>query len=461
MFFSSWLQNLISTRRHGKLTGNRPLRFRPRLEALEDRTVPSTFNVTTLADVVDATDGVLSLREAILQANASAGANTIVLPAGTYTLTRAGIDEDAALSGDLDLTGHLTIQGAGAGTTIIDAAHLDRVFHVLGGVATLSDVTVQGGTTDGDGGGILNQGGQLTVSGCILAGNTAHRFGGGIANVGSNDLFGGTLTVCGSTLADNSADVGGGIANLGKMTATASIFADNLAPIYGGGLANFADLTIRDGTFAGNTAALRGGGIYNEGGNLTVSHTLLSGNSAVDGGGICNNGTYGSDAKVTIQGCTLTRNWASGHGGGIYHGADTNGGSLTITGSTFADNRADVGGGIFGEELTVRDCTFTGNSAGHYGGGIFGGYITIRDSFLAGNSAGISGGGIYAVTPTVSGCTLSGNSAGSEGGGIYSQSFLTLRESKVVGNVAALGADVFSTGLLVVSDSVIGDLYDA
>ena len=44
-----------------------------------------------------------SLRGAIVTANAATGADTITLPAGTYTLTRAGANEDAASTGDLDI----------------------------------------------------------------------------------------------------------------------------------------------------------------------------------------------------------------------------------------------------------------------------------------------------------------------------------------------------------------------
>src|SRR5439155_16048491 len=97
----------------------RPARAaRVRLQALEDRTVPAAYAVTTTADVVDAGDGLLSLREAVLAANASAGiADTINLPAGNYVLTRAGGAEDVAATGDLDLWDDVTIRGAGAGLT--------------------------------------------------------------------------------------------------------------------------------------------------------------------------------------------------------------------------------------------------------------------------------------------------------------------------------------------------------
>ena len=141
MWFSSWLRHRTVSRKH------RPAnRFRPTLEVLEDRCVPATFTVNTTADVLGHSNGMLSLRQAVIDANASPGADTIVLPAGHYTLTRAGINEDAAVTGDLDITGTLNIKGAAVGSTVVDAHGLDRVFHVLRGAdVSLSGLTIEGG----------------------------------------------------------------------------------------------------------------------------------------------------------------------------------------------------------------------------------------------------------------------------------------------------------------------------
>ena len=78
----------------------------------------STFRVNTTLDTVavnlrrgkDAT-GHISLRSAIMAADARGGSNTIILRSGTFTLTIAGANEDASATGDLDLTGNLTIKG--------------------------------------------------------------------------------------------------------------------------------------------------------------------------------------------------------------------------------------------------------------------------------------------------------------------------------------------------------------
>ena len=109
-----------------------------RLEQLEGRVVMSTFKVNTTLDTVavdlrtgkDAT-GHISLRSAIMAADADGGSNTIKLRSGTYTLTIAGANEDASATGDLDITSNLTIKGSGSRSTIIDGNNLDRVIQIL------------------------------------------------------------------------------------------------------------------------------------------------------------------------------------------------------------------------------------------------------------------------------------------------------------------------------------------
>src|SRR5205823_4386816 len=100
------------------------------------------------ADGICATaTGACTLRAAIMQANFATGAQTITLPSGVYTLTRAGYD-DNALVGDLDIKHDLTIQGAGSGATIVDgngAVTGDRVFQILNTAqnVALSGITIR------------------------------------------------------------------------------------------------------------------------------------------------------------------------------------------------------------------------------------------------------------------------------------------------------------------------------
>ena len=59
------------------------------------------------------------------------------MPAGTYTLTIAGIGENGAATGDLDINGDLTITGEAAATTIVDANDLDQLFDIRSAATTV------------------------------------------------------------------------------------------------------------------------------------------------------------------------------------------------------------------------------------------------------------------------------------------------------------------------------------
>jgi CSLREA domain-containing protein len=145
----------------------------------------ATFTVNRTLDAVDARPGdgvcetapgnrICTLRAAIQESNARPGADTINLPAGTYTLTlQVAGHEDLAVNGDLDITDALSVVGAGASGTIITIGdpgpplELERIFDIHGPITvTIRGVTLlRGGRRDGvgAGAGILNRGGTLAV----------------------------------------------------------------------------------------------------------------------------------------------------------------------------------------------------------------------------------------------------------------------------------------------------------
>jgi CSLREA domain-containing protein len=210
----------------------------------------ATFGVNSNTDAVDAAigngvcataTGACTLRAAIQEANALAGADTINVPSGNYFLTIQGANEEAAASGDLDVTGELVINGTGANVPVIGGGGIDRVFDVLvGATVTLSRFTIQNGNpsgTDTQGGGIRNAG-NLTLLSCAIRNNTLQNGdGGGIANLSSGRLqltnvtlsgnvaaargggigndVGGSMQLVNVTLTDNGAFQGGDIDNLG------------------------------------------------------------------------------------------------------------------------------------------------------------------------------------------------------------------------------------------------------
>ncbi len=101
-------------------------------------TIAATFTVNSTVDAIDTTpgDGVCSaqigvnqtactLRAAIMETNALAGADTVMIPSGTYPLSLgAANNEDAAKEGDLDILNDLVIVGDAAVPPVIDSMNL-------------------------------------------------------------------------------------------------------------------------------------------------------------------------------------------------------------------------------------------------------------------------------------------------------------------------------------------------
>ncbi|MCX6031797.1 MAG: CSLREA domain-containing protein, partial [Chloroflexi bacterium] len=336
----------------------------------------ATFTVNTTADTTDAnpgdgvcadSGGACSLRAAIREANSLTGADTITLPAGTYTLTRAGASENLNATGDLDIRSAITLNGAGASSTIIDANQLDRVFDIeaSGATVVLDGITITNGKTPNadiahcEGGGIYVKETTLTLRNSVVTGNTTgyHTganwinmgcFGGGIYRGGS-----GTVTIENSTIRNNNAGTGHGGGGGG-----------------GGGVYNDSGNTIiRDSTLSSNASGDGvssgdgdGGGIFLYGGSMTIQNSTLNGNTAVTGASGGNGGgIYASDSTVTIQNSTLSGNTAA---------TDQGGGGLLVTSSATA---------------YLIHSTVTGN-AGGWGGGIDNqGTTTLKNSIIVGN----------------------------------------------------------------------------
>jgi hypothetical protein len=282
-------------------------RVQPTVEALPPRDTPATFTVSTLADA-----GPGSLRQAVLDANTLAGADTLVFAAtGTLDLT----------SGALPITDALDVQGPGADRLTLRGNQTDRLFTLDDGQPGTVLVTVAGLTlTHGQAtdGGALRNDEDLTLTDCTLTKNTATDDGGAILNRG-------TLTLRRCTLTGNTAGGGGG-----------ALYADG-----------FGSITIRDSRISGNTAGGGGGGLYlSNSGPTLLTNTAITDNRSTGagqgGGGL----VARSGADVTLQQVTLAQNQATGAnaaGGGILIDA---GARLIAQNSTIIFNQASVGGGI-------------------------------------------------------------------------------------------------------------------
>ena len=170
----------------GTVEARRRRRMWPTLLALEDRRLLSTIVVNNPTDTPVA--GQTDLRQAIVQANTTGGAETIVFDKTVFktpqTITLNGTQLELS-----DKTGTETITGPKAGVTV-SGGGLSRVFQVDPGVtASISGLTITGGGNTYYGGGLYNEG-ATTLTNCTVSGNSAFFGGGGLMDGGSG-LFGG------------------------------------------------------------------------------------------------------------------------------------------------------------------------------------------------------------------------------------------------------------------------------
>jgi len=473
----------------------------------------ATIGVTTTTDVIDANggscagltlsslpgpDSFISLREAVCAANNTAGADDITIPVGTYSLTIPGNGEDAAATGDLDITEDLMIIGAGSANTIIEGAGAfdDRIFDIITGTVEISGTTIRNGTPPGNGGGIWNSD-VLTLTDIIVTGNTAGLNGGGVFN-----RFG-TLVVASSIISGNTATVlnGGGLANnLGTVTIDNSTIGFNSADAAGGGIWNDNILSLNSTTVVSNVVnnliTSAGGGIYNSGGSAVatlINSSVITNQAGLvgtsQGGGIFNSGTLNVDGTL-IDGNLATCNTlpSTDDGSGIYNSGTAtiinnssvsnngcvegvyNSGSLTVD-ATIIDNNGFSGldgGGIHNDVSGVASVTgSTISNNGHFDGRGAGinndGTFTLNTTTLIGNGGNGPGGGIFnsgTGTFTANGSSIIGNNASGlffpSGGGISSDGVLMVNTSTISGNNAdSSGGGIYNTGSLIVTNSSI------
>ncbi len=352
MFSNSWWQKLT-----GKVAP-KPIRRkagqstrRMEVEQLENRWLPSTFTVNSLADNTTAGDGLTTLREAVALANATTAPDTILLANATYKLEL----------GQLNLTTSMTIRNkfGGVNFSTIDAQDNSRIFEVANGKVVVLDhlILTNGNHTgesrenEGVGGAIYNRG-DLTLNYCQLINNEANGYSG--AEGGPGEAYGGAIFT----------------ANVGNK------------------------LTIKNSTFDGNIA--RGG---------TMLGRFQNNGAGAEGGAICFGDGYDSEAGTgsthSITASTFVNNQAIGGESAHYYSYGGEGYGGSYGGSTIYHDYSD-GGNAYGGALAIShngntvkivNSTFAYNAAyggnsfayGGYGGNAYGGAIASQKSTFFGD----------------------------------------------------------------------------
>ena len=388
----------------------------------------ATFVVNTTNDTVDAAPGdgncadagaMCSLRAAISEANALAGADDITLPAGTYTQSLVAANDDANVGGDWDVTSQITINGAGEATTILQAnatigVATERVINVrAGGNLTLNGMTVRHGrftgtmTTATRGAGIENLAiltlNNVTVRDNQISSTAGNPIAAGVQNAGTNlTITNSTITANTCTRVSGGSAFGGGIASITASTIliTGTSISGNNSTSQAGGfgfgaglyLENLFNVTINDSSLNNNTGSGSSGtngvgvrALSNIGAAVfNATNTTFNGNSG--GGGPSAQGSgiqFFTTAAAATLNSTLDRVTVNGNSGnflGVGIAATPSAGTLTVNlrNSTISNNTGGVNGGGLGVSnstsgnatFNVLNSTVSGNISNGNGGGI-------------------------------------------------------------------------------------------
>jgi CSLREA domain-containing protein len=393
----------------------------------------STFTVTRFDDPIPngcaAAD--CSLREAVIEANATAVADTIVLGTGTYELFQSTVTSDDSLSFDLDIDQDLSIIGQGPQLTVIRNAtgvantH-SRVFEIRDAQVSLSGMTVRDGSLHSP---HLPIWGGALVGGCLRAWQAALALTAVTMSNCRMDAPGGrgaALFLNGTSADlidvqlqenDNVLGSGGAMGVIDSSIAFTRVLISGNSALYGGGILAYGEVHMSgdDVQLTANTARA-GGGIYFGISSPLVSNSLawstgstISGNTAEEDGGAIYVAPGAvveiapvADASVDRDDLlSIEDNHAGGNGGGV--AVDEPAGT------------SEPG------QLDARRVALRGNSAGGDGGAAHSiGQLVIADSEIASNSAAADGGGVWiggeALGNLIDRTSFAGNVAGSDGG---------------------------------------------
>lgn len=274
--------------------------------AIAPKASAATFNVNTTADTVDAvagnglcadSGGVCSLRAAIEEANALAGADTINVVAGTYTL---GSNLPAYTQ-----VADLSIIGANAASTIIDGVNSFRAINVYGNAET--NLAVIKNLTFRD----MSYGSSAITIGCIRA---------NIENLVIEGAKGYGIKLEQQSCA---ASINSSIKNILVTNAKSGICADDSCR---GGIAVF-----------GSTSFMH---------SFTLEHiSIIYTNST--GGAYFTGIRLDQSLNATLTNITIAQNQSDGIMVGIYINSNTSG-TVNIINSTIANNTSSgPSGSIF------------------------------------------------------------------------------------------------------------------
>jgi hypothetical protein len=205
---------------------------------------------------------------------------------GNAAETQIDLDADITLSsvcpnGEVTRTSSTTVVVDGHGHTVTQtcASGNNSVFvNAAGGDLQFRNITITGGSSAANGGGIATAGGDVSLTNSSVTGNSGGAGGGIAANSG------GTVGLTNSTVSNNSASAGGGGILASAVGMTNSTVSGNTAGAnLGGGIEvpGSGLVSLTNSTVSGNTAGTEGGGVVAF--DVTLVYSTVAGNSAPQG----------------------------------------------------------------------------------------------------------------------------------------------------------------------------------
>jgi hypothetical protein len=453
LFAFPWRKRISSLDRQcrnrtGKTSRTRAT-FRPCLEPLEDRALPSVLTVTNFRD-----SGLGSLRAEIALAQDGDTINfSPSLLGKTIILT----------SGEIAIDIGLTIHGLGASSLAISGNNAGRIFNIgpdSSGV-TISGLTLMNGRS-AEGGAILDDGSSLTLTSDRLISNQAvglsgvggGAFGGALAILGESTA-GMTVNIAACRFVNNSALGGAGPAGVFRFAGAAeggAIFLNAGASaglvfcVHGTNFSVNSAVGGAGGAGKGIGGFALGGAVGIDAGfasvpNFVFSTDTFSGSSAFGG-----TGGSGVGLSPGVLG-------GAGNGGALFYSADFSAGtSLTINTSAFSANDAQGGtGGVGAAAMGQAGNGGVGGPAN--GGAVFADFqnsagtsdtFTTDTFHLNAATGGAGGAGGVSAAAAGGGGGLGG---GAQGGALMisitdfaTGTQLSIAQSTISGNAASGGA---------------------
>jgi hypothetical protein len=436
-FLRRWI---LSRRAAGTRTSSKRLPrvcIRPRLEALEDRTLLSNYVVNRADDALNANGSAVgsgtsgTLRYCIDKADTDPG-STITFDSTVFPNTSSTTIQLS--NGELAISASTNIQGPGSGIVTVSGTDggkgASRVFDITynAAVVTITGLTIAKGNANtyytsvaGDQGGDIFNGGTLYLQNDVVTNGLSQGTaqvptgrGGAIYNAEGTTGAGATLTLDNTIVEKSTAQ---GVFNQGAGEG-GGVFNDIRATLIvqnGSAIVNNQALGVNgpNATLSGapgnNGGTGAGGGIYNNLGTLEINGTSSS--SIVIAGNLAAGGSGGNGAV----GVTPPKSGPGGPGGGGGTGGAAQGGgvfnsssSFTLQYVSFQNNKAVGGPG--GNGGNGGSAKATPKSGPGFSGGAGG---------LAGNGGSAQGGGIYNKVGvlTVPNIVFNSNTVGGGSGG--------------------------------------------